>query len=47
MDVTDPDPALAAAIANAVASAFMKEVVAIMKVENVSLIDQAAQPAPR
>jgi capsular polysaccharide biosynthesis protein len=44
VDVTDPDPALAAAIANAVASAFMKEVVAIMKVENVSLIDQAAQP---
>ncbi|NLY39795.1 MAG: capsular biosynthesis protein [Firmicutes bacterium] len=44
INVTDPDPALAAAIANEVADAFMKEVVAIMKVENVSLIDQAAQP---
>ncbi|MEW5785244.1 MAG: Wzz/FepE/Etk N-terminal domain-containing protein [Bacillota bacterium] len=45
INVTDSDPQAAAAIANEVARAFMKQVVEIMKVENVSLIDRAVQPA--
>lgn len=40
----DKDPVLAAKIANKVAAVFQKEVVEIMKVENVQIIDEAEIP---
>ncbi|HHW31825.1 MAG TPA: lipopolysaccharide biosynthesis protein [Clostridiaceae bacterium] len=40
----DEDPVLAAKIANKVAEVFQKEVVEIMKVENVQIIDEAEIP---
>ena len=43
--VEDRDPAKAAGIANALASEFMREVVNLMKVENVSVVDPAIEPA--
>jgi len=43
--VEDQNPAKAASIANALASEFMREVVDLMKVENVSVVDPAIAPA--
>jgi capsular polysaccharide biosynthesis protein len=45
INVTQPDPAAARDIANEVARSFMRQIVEIMKVENVSIIDQASLPA--
>lgn len=44
ISATDPDPELARDIANEVARVFMNEVMALYKVENVSLVDRAATP---
>jgi len=44
IDVTDPDPQLARDIANEVARAFMSQIIEIMRVENVSVVDEAATP---
>lgn len=44
INVTDPDPQAAADVANEVARAFMRQIVEIMQVENVSLIDRAVKP---
>jgi capsular polysaccharide biosynthesis protein len=43
--VTDPDPALAAAIANNTAEAFQANIVEIMNVNNVSILDEAVEPS--
>jgi capsular polysaccharide biosynthesis protein len=43
--VEDADPAQAAAIANAVADSFKKQIGAFMKVENVATVDRAMIPA--
>lgn len=45
ISATNPDPETARNIANEVARVFMSEVIAIYKVENVSLIDRATAPA--
>ena len=42
--VTDPNPAMATAIANNIAEAFKDNVVEIMNVDNVSTLDEAVEP---
>ncbi len=42
--VTDPDPQLARDIANDTARIFMEQIIDIVKIENVSIIDQAVTP---
>lgn len=44
VDVTDPDPQLASDIANDTVRIFMEQIVEIMKIENVSIIDEAVTP---
>ncbi len=44
INVNDTDPALAGRISNEVAQIFMQEVTKIMRVDNVSIIDEAAVP---
>lgn len=41
ISVQDPDPALAVQIANTIASVFQREIVAIMNVDNVSILSEA------
>ena len=40
----DPDPAMAAEIANGVASAFQKQAMVLMDMENINVIDPAREP---
>lgn len=42
--IEDPDPALAARLADAVAASFQREIVGFMKVENVKIVDPALVP---
>lgn len=44
VDVTHPDPELARDIANEMARVFKEQVVDIMKIENVSVVDEAVTP---
>jgi len=44
IDVTHPDPQQAEEIANAVARAFMEQIIEIMQIENVSVVDEAVAP---
>ncbi|WP_147534475.1 YveK family protein [Bacillus marasmi] len=44
ISVQDPDPAMAAKIANTVAGVFQKEIVNIMNVDNVSILAKASVP---
>ena len=45
ISVTDPDPTLAASIANNIAAAFQDNIVEIMNVDNVSILDEAVESA--
>lgn len=45
VDVIDPNPYLARDIANEIARAFMGQIIEIMRVENVTVVDEAVTPA--